>query len=119
MGVTVIAEFDTVDFAERAARRVKSHFPQAGKAVIKCRPANHAGQHGIDRFIVPVQSAYNYFEAAAYTPNAMFSTEPLMVSHPETEERHTASLEIATVKPEANKIAGYLISCGGYHIRRV
>ena len=46
MGVTVIAEFDTVDFAERAARRVKSHFPQAGKSVIKCRPANHAGQHG-------------------------------------------------------------------------
>lgn len=119
MSVTVIAEFDAVDFAERAARRVKSRFDQVGKAVIKCRPIGHEDQHGISRVIVPVQSAFNYFEAAAYTPNAMFSTEPLAVSHTEVEERHTASLEITTVKPQANKVAGFLVSCGGYHVRRV
>lgn len=118
MSVTVTAEFDSVDFAERAARRVKSHYPQIGKAVIKC---NHISD-GDEQHRVPVavlNSFHGNFQAVAFTPTPLFSTENTSLFRNETSRRHTATLEIKSETAEAEKIAGFLVSCGGYRVQKV
>lgn len=120
MSVTVTAEFDSVDFAERAAKRIRARYSGARKAVIRCHRMREASNHGIGRTILPVQSAYSYFEAAAYTnSDSMFSLKPTSISHPETEENHSATLSITTNNLQASTIAGQMISCGGYNVRTV
>lgn len=118
MSVTITAEFDSVDFAERAARRVKAHFPQLGKAVIKC---NHMSD-GDEQHRVPVavlSSFHDNFQAVAFTPTPPFSSENTSVFRNETQQRRSAALEITSETAQADKIAGFLISCGGYRIQKV
>ncbi len=118
MSVTITAEFDSVDFAERAARRVKSHYPQVGKAVIKCGHLSDGDEQ--HRVPVPVlNSFHDTFQAVAFTPTPPFSTENSSLFRNETDRRRTATLEITAETAQSNKISGFLISCGGYRIQKV
>lgn len=118
MSVTVTAEFDSVDFAERAARRVKARYPQVGKAVIKCNHVSDGDEQ--HRVAVPVlNSFHDNFMAIAFTPTPPFSAENTSLFRNETDQRRTAALEITAETAQAEKIAGFLISCGGYRVQKV
>ena len=116
MSVTITAEFDSVDFAERAARKVKSHYPQVKKAVIKC---NRISEGNLQDRVPVLNSFHDTFQTIAFTtdPPFHFGTNPIFKN--ETDQRHTAALEITSETAQADKISGFLISCGGYQVQKV
>ncbi len=118
MSVTITAEFDSVDFAERAAKRVKARYPQVRKAVIRCNNISDGDEQ--HRVPVPVlNSFHNNFMTIAFTPTPPFSTENTSLFRNETDRSRTAALEIISETAQAEKIAGFLVSCGGYRVQKV
>ena len=118
MSVTVIAEFDSVDFAERAARRVKNRFPQATKATIRCKKA--PDDRKTNRFAVPVLDSFrDTFQVVAFTSNLHPSASVNPFDKTEEDERKSALLEITAERTQSQKIAGLLLACGGYDVHTV
>ena len=118
MSVTVSAEFESVDFAERAARRIRMNFPDSGTAVITCRQMADAPEN--QRVPVSVLNSFSTnFQTVAYTSTPMFSGKDASIYAEEPERRKSASLAIKTEAPQAGSIAGMLTSCGGYDTRKV
>lgn len=120
MSVTVTAEFDSVDFAERAAKKVRTHFAPIEKITIRCRRVDSDLKGTPPLTIVPVQSSFStYFEAAAYNPIDRVNSENTSYFRTEVDDRTNATLEIVTDLSKADKVAGFLISCGGVRVQKM
>ena len=114
MSVTVSADFDSVDFAERAAKKVRTHFAPIEKIIIRCQRVDSEDRDQALYQIVPVQSSFStYFAAASYDP-----LEKTTIFTNEVETRTNAILEVVTDLSKADKVAGFLISCGGVHVQK-
>ena len=118
MSVIVTAEFESVDFAERAAKRIKNRYPQTSKAVIRCKKAPDDNRKG--RIAVPVLDSFrDTFQTVAFTSSLIPSAAENPFNKTEPDEKKSALLEITTERMQAKRIAGTMLSCGGYDIRTV
>lgn len=113
MNIKIVGEFETIDFAEICANRIRHTCSGVKKAVVRCkRIGNYTSYSPVILSPTAAYSSGNY-------SGALVPPEHGHVHETEVDERRTAELEIVADESSYHKISALFSACGGNDVRRV
>ena len=113
MNIKIVGEFETIDFAEICANRIRHTCSGIKKAVVRCkRVGNYSSYSPV---ILSPTAAY----ASGNFSGALVPLEHAHAYETEVDERRSAELEIVADESSYHKISALFSAYGGTNVRRV
>lgn len=113
MNIKITGEFESIDFAEICANRIRHTCSGVKKAVVRCKRVGNYGSYS------PVVLSPTAAYASGNYTGALVPPEHAHSYETEVDERRSAELEITADESCYHKISALFSACGGNNVRRV